>query len=170
MKKLTIILALIANYAFAQTPYNKVTVISVTDTVYTGQTIKIKFKYTRNYSTGWVKLTLWTSTYMQPCVDKYHQYYNDKGDSVNVLITPQMGTGLAKIIASNTKLFYIKSVSTPTVPPITTGIEELNKLDIIDIKYYDIYGIEKPSIDGLTIKITTYSNGYQRKEKILSLN
>lgn len=53
-------------------------------------------------------------------------------------------------------------------PNIVTSIVEHDKNNIVSVKYYDIYGKEKPSqSEGLTIVITTYSNGYQTKQKVI---
>lgn len=48
-----------------------------------------------------------------------------------------------------------------------TKLIEYSNNSVIDVKYYDIYGKEKPSKEGLTIMITTYSNGYQKREKVI---
>lgn len=57
---------------------------------------------------------------------------------------------------------YIKQLS-------QVGISEYDKnAEVIKTEYYDIYGKEKPSTsEGLTIKVTTYSNGYLKKEKVI---
>lgn len=168
MKKLTLILALLTTLCNAQqTDY--IEVINVTDTLYTNDTLTIVFTKTpNNGGNGMSKLQLWTSTYLQDCLNVYSGFL--VLDSANtykrkVVITPLMGSGNARIYSNATiggyKSFYIK-LPNPVV------IKELSKSEIVSIKYYDIYGKEKPSQnEGLTIKITTYSNGYQKKEKVL---
>lgn len=53
-------------------------------------------------------------------------------------------------------------------PQVVNSVNELSKNNIVSIKYYDIYGTEKaPNNESLYIKITTYSNGYLKKEKII---
>jgi hypothetical protein len=169
MKKLTIILALLTNICNAQTDYIKV--INVTDTVNVNDTITIVFtKTTNNGGNGMSRLQLWTSTYLQDCM--YISSMMLQFDSANtykhkVKILPIMGNGDARIYSNSTiggyKSFYIKL-------PNPVGIKELSKSDIVNIKYYDILGNEKPShSEGLSIVITTYSNGYQKKEKITFL-
>jgi 3-deoxy-D-manno-octulosonate 8-phosphate phosphatase KdsC-like HAD superfamily phosphatase len=85
-------------------------------------------------------------------------------NTVKVAITPIMGTGNARIYSNATiggyKPFCIRS---------TVGVKELDKSEIVDVKYYDIYGKEKSLTEakGLTIKITTFSNGYAKKEKVI---
>lgn len=75
-----------------------------------------------------------------------------------------MGTGNARIYSNATpggyKSFYIKSND--------VGVTEYEKPLIVSIKYYDIYGKEKTSnYEGLSVKITTFSNGYQKAEKVI---
>lgn len=77
-----------------------------------------------------------------------------------------MGFGNARIYSNATiggyKPFYIKQNDVKV-------IEYDKNSSIVDVKYYDIYGKEKPSTgEGLTIKITTFSNGYVKREKIIS--
>lgn len=53
-------------------------------------------------------------------------------------------------------------------PNIVTSINNYDKNYVISVKYYDIYGNEKAlSNESLYIKITTYSNGYQTKQKVI---
>lgn len=53
-------------------------------------------------------------------------------------------------------------------PQITTNVNNYSKNEVVDIKYYDIYGNEKAlNNESLYIKITTYSNGYQTKQKVI---
>jgi hypothetical protein len=166
MKKLTLILALISNLCNAQlTDY--ITIISATDTVNVNDTISIVFtKTANNGSNGMSRLQLWTSTYLQDCMylSSMMLTHNGNGTFIHkVKILPIMGSGNARIYSNatigNYKSFYIRS---------TVGIKEYDKSDIVNVKYYDIYGKEKPSNnEGLTIRITTYSNGYQKKEKII---
>jgi hypothetical protein len=169
MKKLITIFALISNLCNAQTDY--INVISVTDTVNVNDTITIVFTKTNNNGgNGMSRLQLWTSTYLQDCM--YVSSMMLQFDSANtykrkVKILPIMGNGDARIYSNATiggyKSFYIKL-------PNPVGIKELYKSDIVNIKYYDILGNEKPShSEGLSIVITTYSNGYQKKEKIIRL-
>ena len=167
MKNLTIILALLTTLCNAQTDYIKV--INVTDTLSTNDTLTIVFTKTpNNGGNGMSRLQLWTSTYLQDCM--YVSSMMLQFDSANtykhkVKILPNVGTGDARIYSNATiggyKPFYIKS-------PVS--VKEYSKLDVVNVKYYDIYGKEKPSTDrseGLTIKITTYSNGYQKSDKII---
>ena len=163
MKKLTLILALITTLCNAQTDYIKV--YSVTDTVNVNDSITIKFTMHQNQtSNGMSRLQLWTSTYLQDCMYIYTLGNLVDTNSIKVKITPIMGTGNARIYSNATPNnyypFYIRS---------TVGVVEYDKEKVSTIQYYDIYGKEKPSHnEGLTIKITTYSNGYQKKEKVIS--
>lgn len=162
MKKLTLILALITTLCNAQTDYIKV--YSVTDTVNVNDSITIKFTMHQNQtSNGMSRIQLWTSTYLQDCMYIYTLGNLVDTNSIKVKILPIMGTGNARIYSNASPYypFYIRS---------TVGIQEYDKSDIVNVKYYDIYGKEKPSHnEGLTIRITTYSNGYQKKEKIIIL-
>ena len=169
MKKLTLtlILALLTTLCNAQTDYIKV--YSVTDTVNVNDSITIKFTMHQNQtSNGMSRLQLWTSTYLQDCMYIYTLGNLTDTNSIKVKILPIMGTGNARIYSNHTvggyKPFYIKSIS-------QVGIKELDKSEITSIKYYDIYGKEKSLTEAkdLTIKITTYSNGYQKSDKIIIL-
>lgn len=167
MKKLTLILALLTTLCNAQTDYIKV--INVTDTLSTNDTLTIVFTKTpNNGGNGMSRLQLWTSTYLQDCM--YVSSMMLQFDSANtykhkVKILSNMGSGDARIYSNATiggyKSFYIKL-------PNPVSVKELNKSEVINVQYYDIYGKEKPSHnEGLTIRITTYSNGYQKKEKVI---
>lgn len=141
-----------------------VTVTSVTDTVIMNDSITIHF--TTSYAqtgSNMCKIQLWTPIYLQDCL--YTHASNVKAiDSVKVKILPIMGTGNARIYSNATsgyKSFYIKDND--------VSVKEYDKSQIVNVKYYDIYGKEKTSIEGLTIRITTYSNGYQKREKIYSI-
>ena len=163
MKKLTLILVLLTTLCNAQTDFIKV--LSVTDTVNVNDSITIKFTMKKNYnSNGMSRLQLWTSAYLQDCLYKWSGFLSDT-NIVKVKMLPTMGHGNARIYSNSTISghipFYIKSVD--------VGIKEYAKHDITNVQYYDIYGKEKPSqSEGLSIKITTYSNGYQKREKIIS--
>lgn len=161
MKKLTIILALLNTLCNAQTLSN-VTVYSVKpDTVNVNDSITIKFKVHYPY-TNMFKIQLWTSTYLQDCLNAYAGFWSSDTSYVKVKITTNMGIGDARIYSNYSpyKPFYIKQND--------VGLNEYNKSNIISIKYYDITGNEKtPEIGGLFIKITTYSNGYQKYDKII---
>ena len=165
MKKLTLtlILALITTLCNAQTDYIKV--YSVTDTVNVNDSITIKFTMHQNQtSNGMSRLQLWTSTYLQDCMYIYTLGNQTDTNTIKVNILPIMGTGNARIYSNATiggyKPFYIRS---------TVGIQEYSKSDVVNVKYYDIYGKEKSLTEAkdLTIRITTYSNGYQKKEKVI---
>ena len=164
MKKLTLtlILALMTTLCNAQTDYIKV--YSVTDTVNVNDSITIKFTMHQNQtSNGMSRLQLWTSTYLQDCMYIYTLGNLTDTNTIKVKILPIMGTGNARIYSNASPYypFYIRS---------TVGVNELSKEQITSIRYYDIYGKEKPSHnEGLTIRITTYSNGYQKKDKIIVL-
>jgi len=159
-KSITTLLLLIALIGKSQTLSN-VTVYSVIpDTVQVGDSITIKFKVHYPY-TNMFKIQLWTSTYLQDCLNDYAGFWYADTSIVKVKILPIMGNGKARIYSNYSpyKSFYISS---------TVGIEELNKYNIVNVKYYDIYGKEKPlQNERLSIKITTYSNGYQKSEKII---
>lgn len=161
MKKLTIILALINSLCNAQTDYIKV--LSVTDTVNVNDSITIKFTMKVNQAgNGMSRLQLWTSSYLQDCMYVFSGFLTDT-NIVKVKIISSMGTGNARIYsnASPYAPFYIRS---------TVGMQEYSKHDVVSVQYYDIYGKEKPSHnEGLTIRITTYSNGYQKADKIIIL-
>ncbi|MFO0323133.1 MAG: hypothetical protein ACK504_11985 [Bacteroidota bacterium] len=173
MKKITIAIAiaLISSLCNAQTDYVKV--LTVTDTVSVNDSITIKFKREKNYSgTGMAVMQLWTSTYLQVCYNIFGDFLNDT-NIVKVKILPIMGNGNARIYSNNTvggyKPFYIRIPKPPVDTTIITGIKE-NELNLIvkNIKYYDVYGRENTSNnEGLIIKITTFENGYIRKEKVI---
>lgn len=171
MKKLTLILTFLTTLCNAQVIYTPLTVTNVTDTVNVNDSIKICFVYHGQSGATMAKIQLWTSIYLQDCLNVYYgnlATYPECGVDtiyIKVKILPSMGTGNARIYSNSTpggyKSFYIRLND--------VGINELNKQEnISDIKYYDIYGKEKPSQnEGLTIRITTYPNGYQKKEKII---
>jgi len=163
MKKIITILALISSLCNAQTDYIKV--YSVTDTVNVNDSITIKFTmHPSSNSNGMSRIQLWTSTYLQDCMYIYTSGNLIDTNIIKVKITPIMGTGNARIYSNSTiggyKPFYIRSA---------VGVQDYSKSDIVNVKYYDIYGKEKSLTEAkdLTIKITTYSNGYQKKEKII---
>jgi hypothetical protein len=169
MKKLITILALLTNFCNAQTQSDYINVINVTDTLSTNDTLTIVFTKSTNFGgNGMSVLQLWTSSYLQNCLNVFSGFLSL--DSANtykhkVKITPIMGTGNGRIYSNatvgNYKPFYIRS---------TVSIKEYDKNEIVNVKYYDIYGKEKPSYnEGLTIRITTYSNGYQKRDKIILL-
>jgi len=159
MKKLLTILLLSATLTNAQTDYIKV--LSVTDTVTTGDSITIKFTMkVNNGSNHMSQLQLWTSTYLQDCMYIASAFLSDT-NIVKVAITPAMGSGNARIYSNAGPYapFYIKSI---------VGIVEYDKSEIESVKYYDILGNEKaPTNESLYIKITAYSNGYLKKEKVI---
>lgn len=160
MKKI-ITLLLISTIGYAQTDYIKV--LSVTDTVTTGDSIVIKFtKVNNNGSNHMSRLQLWTSTYLQDCMYISSSFLTDT-NTIKVAITPSMGIGDARIYSNVGPYtpFYIKPI---------VGMQEFSKREVVSVQHFDIYGKEKPSTDrseDLTIRITTYSNGYQKKEKVL---
>lgn len=160
MKKILTILLLSATLTNAQTDYIKV--LSVTDTVNVNDSITIKFTMKVNQAgNGMSRLQLWTSSYLQDCMYVFSGFLTDT-NIIKVKILPIMGTGNARIYSNASPYypFYIKS-------PV--GVQELTSQQIVTEQYFDIYGKEKPSYnEGLTIKITTYSNGYQKKEKVIS--
>ena len=173
MKKIILILVLIPTLLNAQSISLKI--ISITPEVANvGDSVKVCFKFNSVIGTPMATMTLQTSTYTSTCL---YEYWGNLTtfptcgiDTVfyKFKVTPIMGTGLAKIFAYGTvggwKSFYINA-------PITTNVNDLTVIsEVVKIEYYDIYGKEKPSInEGLTIRLTYYSNGYIKKDKI-SLN
>jgi hypothetical protein len=163
--KTTILLLLMATLSYSQNQYVNTTITNVTDTVNVGDSLKINFTFNGNGSS--MRIYLWTATYLNTVYDNGFNYQNFKTDLdgsyiYKIKIFSTMGVGDAKIITnvtSNGFKFYIKDN--------ISGIEEYNKSFSYTTKYYDIYGKEKPSIEGLTIRVTTYSNGYQKKDKII---
>ena len=161
----TIILALLTTLCNAQqTDYIKV--LSVTDTVNVGDSITIVFtKTTNSGGNGMSRLQLWTSTYLQDCMYKSSAFLTDT-NTIKVKILPIMGFGNARIYSNATPNYYYPFY----IKQNDVSVIELTKYEITNITYYDIYGKEKPSHnEGLTIRITTYSNGYQKKDKIITL-
>lgn len=152
------------------------TVRSVQDTVITGDSLKINFTYTTTVvSETQIQIMLINNSngYSQLCINQnYNTIYtaqpichNDIDGTIyfKVKITPAMGYGKLRVYTTQGEMStYIKQLS-------QVGISEYDKnTEIIKTEYYDIYGKEKPSNnEGLTIKVTTYSNGYQKKEKII---
>ena len=159
MKTLLSILLLSTTLTYSQTDFIKV--LSVTDTVNVGDSITINFTKKLNQNgNSMSRLQLWTSTYLQDCMYIYSGFLTDT-NTIKVKILPIMGTGNARIYSNVGPYtpFYIKS-------PV--GVQEYSKHEVVSVQYFDIYGKEKPSYnEGLTIKITTYSNGYQKREKII---
>lgn len=173
MKKIILILALVPTLLNAQSISLKIT--SITPAVANvGDSVKVCFKFNTIISSPMATMTLQTSVYTNTCLNTYWgnltTFPTCGLDTVfyKFKVTPIMGTGLAKIFAYGTvggwKSFYINA-------PISTNIDNLtNDSEIIKTEYYDILGKEKPSInEGLTIRLTYYSNGYIKKDKI-SLN
>ena len=145
---------------YGQTDYIKV--LSVTDTVNVGDSITIKFTMqVNNGSTHMSRLQLWTSSYLQDCMYIASAFLTDT-NTIKASIMPSMGTGNARIYSNvgPYKPFYIRS---------TVGVQELSNSEVVSIQYYNIYGKEKSLTEArdLTIKITTFSNGYAKKEKII---
>lgn len=170
MKKIIILLAFATTICKSQITLIPVSVTNVTDTVNVNDSIKICFTYQTSPGTM-AKIQLWTSTYLQNCLYTYYgnliTYPTCGQDTiyVKVKITPSMGTGNARIYSNatigNYKPFYIRS-NAVSVNEYTNGP------DIVGINYYDIYGKEKPSqSEGFFIRVTIYSNGFQKKEKII---
>lgn len=172
MKNLIYIFAFITSLCNAQVT-DFIAVKSVTDTVNVGDTCYIHFTKTHNSaSNGMSRMQLWTSTYLQDCMYISSMLLNTLPTDQNgyyiwkVKITQSMGTGNARIYSNatpgNYKPFYIN--------PVSVGISEYDKnATITNVQYFDIYGKEKPSItEGLNIKLTTYSNGYISKNKIIA--
>ncbi|CAB4126899.1 hypothetical protein UFOVP87_24 [uncultured Caudovirales phage] len=150
---------------------------SVQDTVISGDSLDIRITYTlqTNINGFQVQVMLVNPSvnYSQFCLDKAANIVDTYPTDANgytilkVKIIPSMGTGDARLYAnanSGYVPFYIKPLS-------VVGIHEYDKnATIIKTEYYDIYGKEKPSTnEGLTIKVTTYSNGYQKKDKVMLL-
>lgn len=164
MKTLLTILALVSKVTYSQLAFVNVT--SVTDTVNVGDSISIHFTTSYNQTgSNMCKIQLWTSTYLNDVLYTHISGLNSI-DSIKVKITPEMGTGNARIYSNATvggyKPFYIK--------PVVSVYEYDKNSSITDIKYYDILGNEKaPNNESLYIKITTYSNGYQKCEKVMIL-
>lgn len=170
MKKLILILALSTTLCKAQT-YVPVTIINVTDTVNVNDTIKICFVYGGSSTANMANIRLWTSSYLEDCLNVYAGFLSSYPECdqdtkyIKVKILPEMGFGNARIYSNNTpsnyKPFYIRQND--------VSVNELyNNSNITNIKFYDIYGKEKPSQnEGLTIRVTTYSNGYQKKDKVI---
>ncbi len=165
---ITTLLLLITLIGKSQTQSDYINVINVTDTLSTNDTLTIVFTKSTNFGgNGMSVLQLWTSSYLQDCLNVFSGFLSL--DSANtykhkVKITPIMGTGNGRIYSNatvgNYKRFYIK-------PAVSVNEYDVNS-SVIDIKYYDIYGKEKPSYnEGLTIRITTYSNGYQKRDKVI---
>jgi hypothetical protein len=172
MKKLILIFALTTTLCKAQTI--PVTITNVTDTVNSGDSIKICFVYHSSANSTMARIQLWTASYLQDCL------YVDEMTVMNlptcgtdtayikVKINSSMGFGNGKVYSNSTpypgyKKFYIKNST-------VMGIKKYDKNStIIKTEFYDIYGKENPSQNEVfTIKLTTYSNGYQKKEKIIS--
>jgi hypothetical protein len=164
MKKLLSILLLSTTLTYSQTDFIKV--LSVTDTVNVGDSITIVFtKTTNNGGNGMSRLQLWTSTYLQDCMYKSSAFLSDT-NTIKVKILPIMGFGNARIYSNATPNYYYPFY----IKQNDVSVIELTKYEVTNITYYDIYGKEKPSHnEGLTIRITTYSNGYQKKDKIIIL-
>lgn len=175
MKTILSILFLLSVCFVKGQSYALVTVRSVQDTVLQGDSLEIKFTYTLNPTSvgqNYIQIDLLNSAvgYGQHCLDKLDYvvdtYPKDSNNWIKykVKITPAMGYGVARIFAniSQSTYFYIKQT-------VFVGIEENYKnAEVIKTEYYDIYGKEKPSTsEGLTIKVTTYSNGYLKKEKVI---
>jgi hypothetical protein len=171
MKKLILILALIPTLLNAQSIQLKITSITPAS-VNVGDSVKVCFKFNSVMGSPMATMTLQTSIYTNTCLNTYWgnltTFPSCGLDTVfyKFKVTPAMGTGLAKIFAVGTvggwKSFYINA-------PITTTIEDLiNNSEITKVEYYDILGKEKPSqSEGLTIRLTYYSNGYIKKDKII---
>lgn len=162
MKTLLTILALVSKVTYSQLAFVNVT--SVTDTVNVGDSISIHFTTAYNQTgSNMCKIQLWTSTYLNDVLYTHISGLHSV-DSIKVKILSTMGTGNARIYSNATvggyKPFYIK--------PVVSVYEYDKNSTITDIKYYDILGNEKaPNKESLCIKITTYSNGYQKKEKVI---
>lgn len=160
---ITTILLLTALISKSQINLDNLKIYSVSpDTVNVNDSITIKFRIYYTGGSNFGRIQLWTSTYLQDCFYKYAGFYTQDTAIYKVKITPNMGTGNARLYSNYTnpyKSFYIKSND--------VSVNELSKYEIVSKQYYDIYGKEKPSIEGLTIVITTYSNGYQKREKII---
>lgn len=158
---ITILLLLITLISRSQTLDN-VKVYSISqDTVKTGDSLTIKFHVYYSGGSNMAKIQLWTSTYLQDCFYAYAGFWTQDTSTIKVAITSIMGTGNARIYSNGSpyKPFYIKS---------TVGIQELYSKPDGHVQYYDILGNEKtPEVGGLFIKVTSYSNGYQKKEKII---
>jgi len=169
MKKIILILALISsNLCNAQSDYVKI--INATDTVSVNDSITIVFTRTINSSgNGMSRIQLWTTSYLQDCLNVYSSFLSlDSANTykIKVKILPIMGFGIARLYSNatinNYKPFYIRNPN-----PISVN-EFIKNAHIIKVEYYDIYGKEKLSNEGLVIRITTYSNGYQKKDKIIT--
>lgn len=148
-----------------------------TDTLNVGDSLKINFTYTITPpSNNTIQIRLYNSSngYNQYCLNQnYNSIYTgqphcyNQGDGTiffKVKIVPSMGEGDLKIIGYTNFIYaYVR-------PASQVGLKEYDpNSKIIDIKYYDIYGKEKPSFcEGLTIKVTQYSNGYIKKEKVFT--
>lgn len=172
---ITTILLLITLISKSQTPL-KINIWTLEkDTVYAGDSLWVGVKVaiptvtTNTYSVFQIQLPnfdiIWSGSY-QTILSCPTYTYNVSDILYKKYITiPTFATlGSNKIYASggSNKTIYIKAKT------ITTSITELTKSDIVDVKYYDIYGKEKPSLsEGLSIMITTYSNGYQTKQKVI---
>jgi hypothetical protein len=161
---LSILFLLSVCFVKGQTFPANVEIVSVTDTVAVNDTLVVKWKYNSTGST--YKAYIWSPIYTSTMFN-YDGATIQSVTPVNgiytfkYVITSVLGTGNAKVIANvNDKSFYIKS---------SVGISEYDKnAEVIKTEYYDIYGKEKPSTsEGLIIKVTTYSNGYLKKEKVI---
>jgi len=166
---ITTLLLLITLIGKSQT-YPKINIWTLEkDTVYAGDSLWLGVKVvppsvpTNTYSLFQIQLPnydiIWTGNY-QTILTCPTYTYNVKDILYKKYITiPTFATlGNNKIYASggSNKAIYIKSKQ------VATSIED------VSVKYYDIYGKEKPSLsEGLTIMITTYSNGYQKKQKVI---
>jgi len=168
MKKLITIFALISNLCNAQQS-DYVKIINVTDTVNVNDSITIVFtKAVNNGGNGMSRIQLWTTSYLQDCLNIYSSFLTlDSANTykIKVKITPIMGFGNARIYSNATPNYYYPFY----IKQNDVSVNEFTKnANIINVEYYDIYGKEKPSQnEGLTIRITTYSNGYQKKDKII---
>jgi|GEM_PF-6931808 len=147
MKKLIIALCLISGISKAQNPLAFTTVRYVTDTLFTGDSLKVNFTYTINSSPSgdMVQLRIHNASYSQLCLNStptsLYPIYKCKSDTdgtiyLMVKITPAMGTGYTRIIGNmGEKTTFIKA-------PIVIGINELSKQSEQVRKYYDLMGNE----------------------------
>lgn len=146
MKKLILALILITGIVKGQNPSAYVTIRAVTDTVYTGDSLKINFTYSVNSTPccDVVQIMIHNGFYSQNCLNTGINNLSmygvmtdlDGTKYLKVKITPAMGTGYTRIIANqNEKPTFIKT-------PSVIGIEEHFMNSKAERKYYDLMGNE----------------------------
>lgn len=164
---LSILFVVVGLAVKAQTTYGLVEIVSVTDTLNTGDTLVIKWK--KNGTGNRYKIDVFTQ------YDLVQVCYYDNADLSNlpsvggiytkkVKMTSNYGTGTGKVLSNDTpggflRFFIRTDVGVPEYDP---------KATITGIKYYDVMGRENTGTTGeLLVKTTIYSNGYIKKDKVI---